>query len=182
MLCCMWMCLECLEFIELQSFQILSTENGLFPFSLLPDGPSEDAKDPCSQISEIPKSKVTCWGWGHLPRCGAAMPWLSTACGVWSSGRSHPGDTAAVGTPEQSHTQVASELSSFFHPLLLPHAENFVPAPPWRFQGCSVLHPQGLSSPCRCFLGLQRGSCSGDDPPPFSPQWLGWLWLSSFGI
>lgn len=58
--------------MELHSFQILSTENCLFPFSLLPDGPSEDAKAPGPQISQIPEAKVTCWDWGH--GCGAAMP------------------------------------------------------------------------------------------------------------
>lgn len=163
------------EFIELHSFQILSSGNGLFTFSLLLMVPQRMQGPLSPRFQKYPKLKSPAEIEGICPGCGAPVPCLSTACGVWRGGRCHSRDTAAVGTREEPHTELALQPSCFFHPLLLPRTENSIPAPPWGFQTVKgpFLLPQDLSTPCRCSQGLQRRSCFGGDPPPLSPWWLG---------
>ena len=175
---------------------LISTGNGIFTCSLFHVYPSEDVKASFSQISAgaYLKAKSSAEIEGICQGCGAAaqMHWLSTACGVWRSDRSHPRATGAVEHRWGAPYWLAAG-GGLGAQLLLP------PSPP---------SPDGKLCPC-CSLGFPviqavEGSspltsrserplqmvtrlgvvklCYGGIPPPFSPQQLSWLWLTSIGI
>lgn len=175
---------------------LISTGNGLFTCSLLPVYPSEDVKASFSQISagaylkpkSSPEIEGICQGCGSA----AQMHWLSTASGVWRSDRSHPRDTGPVqhrwGAPRWP--AAGGGLGA---QLLLPPS---LPPPDWKLCPCCslgfpVIQAVEGSSPLtsRSEQPLQMVArlgvvnlCYGGIPPPFSPQRLSWLWLTSIGI